>query len=217
MINLRQHTHLPCNVGKLTGHKKNSFEPGTLLALFCVLYVGGRAFTFEDRDQFTRGLNLIYQHVTRFGLEMHIGRGKKASKTKCVFFPPPGFLRQKINLSTINRKWKRITLVTNTKQESYDSRYKSEETTYNNLPETRLIVIRDGFVTFCRHFKYLGSWISFSLQEDHYITKRLAAANASMGVMSKIWDDDHVDTYSKYLIFKAIPCNLLLWGCKTGL
>ena len=45
--------------------------------------------------------------------------------------------------------------------------------------------------------------------------KRIAAANDSMGAMSKIWDDDHVDTYSKYLLFKAIPCNLLLWGCES--
>ena len=89
MVSLRQHTHSPRNVGKLTGHKKNSFEQGTLLALFCVLYVDDGAFTFEDRDQLTRGLNLIYQHFTRFGLEMHIGKGKKASKTECVFFPPP--------------------------------------------------------------------------------------------------------------------------------
>ena len=35
-----------------------------------------------------------------------------------------------------------------------------------------------------------------------------------MGAMSKIWDDDHIDTYSKYLLFKAIPCNLLLWGLE---
>ena len=45
--------------------------------------------------------------------------------------------------------------------------------------------------------------------------KRIAAANASMGAMSKIWEDDNVDTYSKYLLFKATPCNLLLWGCKS--
>ena len=45
--------------------------------------------------------------------------------------------------------------------------------------------------------------------------KRIAATNASMGTMSKIWGDDHVDTYSKYLLFKAIPCNLLLWGCES--
>ena len=36
-----------------------------------------------------------------------------------------------------------------------------------------------------------------------------------MGAMSKIWDDDHVDTYSKYLLFRATPYNLLLWGCES--
>ena len=96
-------------------------------------------------------------------------------------------------------------LVTNKRQEYYDSRHKREEITYDNLPETRLIVVKDGFVTFCRHFRYLGSWISFYLQEDHDITKRLAVANTSMGKISKISDDDHVDTYSKYLLFRAIP------------
>ena len=35
-----------------------------------------------------------------------------------------------------------------------------------------------------------------------------------MSAMYKIWDDDNVEMYSKYLLFKAIPCNLLLWGCK---
>ena len=53
----------------------------------------------------------------------------------------------------------------------------------------------DGFVTFCGHFKYLGKWVSFSLRDDHDVAKRLASVNASIGAMSKIWDDDHVDTY----------------------
>ena len=36
-----------------------------------------------------------------------------------------------------------------------------------------------------------------------------------MGTMSKIWEDDHVYLYSKYLLFRAIPCNLLLWLCES--
>ena len=92
------------------------------------------------------------------------------------------------------------------------SRHKREEKEYGDLPETKLIVVCDGFVTFCRHFKYLGNWISFSLRDYHDVAKRIAAANASMGAMSKIWDDNHVDLYSKYLLFRAIPFNLLLWG-----
>ena len=142
-------TDSPRDVGKLTGHKKKSSEQGTLLALFCVLYVDDDKFNFEDRDQLTRGLNLIYQHFTKFGLEMQVGKGKKVSKTECVFFPPPGFFRQKINLPTKKGKWKRRMLVTKTRQKYYESRQKREDITYENLPETRLIVVKDGFVTFC--------------------------------------------------------------------
>ena len=39
--------------------------------------------------------------------------------------------------------------------------------------------------------------------------------NASMGAMADFWDDDHLDVYSKYLIFCAFPCNLLLWDCES--
>ena len=107
MINLRQHMHSPRDVGKLTGHKKKSFEQGTLLALFFFLYVDNGVFAFEYRNQLTRGLTLIYHHFTRFGLEMHVGKGKKASKTECVLFPPPGFFVRKLNLPAKNRKRKR--------------------------------------------------------------------------------------------------------------
>ena len=66
MINLRQHTHSPCEVGKLTGHKKKKLKQRKILALFCVLYVDDGAFIFEDRYQLTRGINLIYQHFAKF-------------------------------------------------------------------------------------------------------------------------------------------------------
>ena len=165
MVNLRQHTHLPCNVGKLTGHKKKSFEQGTLLALFSVLYVDDGAFTFEDSNKITRDLTLIYHHFTRFGIEMHVGNGRKASRTECVFFPPPGVFGWKFNLPAKNSKGnrKRTMIVTKTRQLSYKARQIIEVIAYDNLPETRLIVVKDGYVTFCRHFKYLSSGISFSL------------------------------------------------------
>ena len=36
-----------------------------------------------------------------------------------------------------------------------------------------------------------------------------------MEALNEIWKDNHVDIYSKYLLFKVIPCNLLLWGDKS--
>ena len=186
MVNMRQQSHSPCNVGKLTGHKKKRFYQHTLLALFCVLYVDDGTFMFKDWDQLTWGLTQIYYHFKRFGLKMHVGKGKKAPETKCVFFLPPGCFGQKFNLSAKNSRGNRRMLVTKTRKESYKARHIREEIDYDDLPETRLIIAKDGFVTFCWQFKYIGSWIFFSLIEDHDIAKRLATANYSMGAMYTI-------------------------------
>ena len=59
--------------------------------------------------------------------------------------------------------------------------------------------------------------ISFNLCDDEDITARVAAATASMGALKEVWRNQHLDIYSKNLLFRAIPMNLLLWGCKTWL
>ena len=76
-------------------------------------------------------------------------------------------------------------------------------------------MVSEGFVTFCVHFKYLGSWILFSLCDDYDVGRRIGTSNASMGALEILWRDHHVDVYSKYIIFWEIPCNLLLWGCES--
>jgi hypothetical protein len=43
---------------------------------------------------------------------------------------------------------------------------------------------------------------------------QIAAAKASMGSLKEVWQNKHLNTYSKYILFCAIPMNLLLWGCK---
>ena len=95
MITLQQRSHSPQDIGKMTGHKVKTFSKGNLLTLFCVLNVDNGAFPLEDRLQLELGLSLINNHFVKFGLEMHIGRGSKASKTECIFFPPPGFFTKR--------------------------------------------------------------------------------------------------------------------------
>ena len=36
-----------------------------------------------------------------------------------------------------------------------------------------------------------------------------------MGALAKFWTDASVNNSSKYLIFLAIPINLLLWVCES--
>jgi hypothetical protein len=80
---------------------------------------------------------------------------------------------------------------------------------YDSLSETAPVNVADGYVTFSRKFKYLGLQISYSLRDDDNINARLAAASQSMGALKEVWRNPHLDTYSKYLLFRAIPVNLL--------
>ena len=87
----------------------------------------------------------------------------------------------------------------------------------DKLGETQNFPAADGFVSFTWTFRYLGSLISYNLRNDDDITSRLAAANASMGRLKEVWRNPHPDVYNKYLLFCAIPMNLLLWGAETWL
>jgi hypothetical protein len=58
-----------------------------------------------------------------------------------------------------------------------------EHEMYNRLDETKDFPVADGFVSFTRTFRYLGSLISYNLHDDNNITARIAAANASMGAL----------------------------------
>ena len=67
-----------------------------------------------------------------------------------------------------------------------------------------------------RHFKYLRSYISYSLKDDYNIENSISQASAAMGSLNNFWADDTVGNVSKHLMFCATPCNLLLWGCKSS-
>jgi hypothetical protein len=86
---------------------------------------------------------------------------------------------------------------------------------YDKLPETANFHVVDRFVSFTRTFRYLGSLINYSLRDDNDITARIASATAAMGVLKDIWRNPHLDIHNKYLLFRAIPMNLLLWGAET--
>jgi len=147
-----------------------------------------------------------------FGLEIHIGRGEESSKTECVFFPPPQFFNDNDVCSTpgltnghADNPWLLYpvppsALCTHVR-ESKSARIAWEDAKYDALPETAKIDISNGYVTFLRMFKYLGSKILYSLRDDDNIDARLIVALQSMGALKEVWRNQHLDTHSKYLLF----------------
>ena len=105
---------------------------------------------------------------------------------------------------------------TKTENRKWENKEKRNDQKYNNTEETKPILIGEsGMITFTRNFKYLRSYISYSLRDDYDIEHRISQASAAIGALNNFWIETTVDNLSKYLIFCAIPCNLLLWGCKS--
>jgi hypothetical protein len=210
----------------------------TAYEILQLLYVDYGAFPFPSREALVDGLSLIHSHLARFGLEVHIGRNGITSKTECIFFPPPQFFTRANNTdmhlplpssthdtpqltyhssitTSLDTNHTLLCPFSDESRESEHARTTREDAMYDTLPETEAINVADGCVTFCRTFKYLGSRITYNLRDDNDIDARLSAASRSMGALKEIWRNPHLDTYSKYLLFRAIPINLLLWGCET--
>ena len=96
-------------------------------------------------------------------------------------------------------------------------RTKQEELLYNHLAETHKIKVAGDFVTITKHFKYLGLFIWYNVRDDFDVETWITAATQSMWEHKKYFDSSHMNTFSKYLTFEAVPINLLLWGCESWL
>jgi hypothetical protein len=74
------------NAGKLTGTnfatvKAHEFE------IRQSLYADDCAVLFEKRENMIEGTQILYNHLKRFGLTMHVGRGGGKSKTEAMYVP----------------------------------------------------------------------------------------------------------------------------------
>jgi hypothetical protein len=104
---------------------------------------------------------------------------------------------------------------TNNNQERTPGQREQDNIAYDNLAKMANFPVANRFVSFTRTFRYLGSLINYSLRNDDNIVARIASATAAKGASKEIWRNPHLNIYNKYLLFRAIPMNLLLWGAET--
>ena len=46
-----------------------------------------------------------------------------------------------------------------------------------------MVAIRNGFVTYCKHLKYLGLCVSYNLRDNQDVDMRIASARKMMGAL----------------------------------
>jgi exonuclease III len=84
----RFHKETRAFYGKMKG--QNVKTKGSIFELFLSLYVDDGSFMFESKDDLRKGTTILYHHMKRFGLLMHIGRNGGKSKTEALYIAPPG-------------------------------------------------------------------------------------------------------------------------------
>ena len=81
---------------------------------------------------------------------------------------------------------------------------------YNKSTDTKNKIVDFGFILFTKEFKYLGSVVSYDLDNYADIIFRITRASQSMGALKYFYNSDHVDISAKGHIYLVIPGNLLL-------
>jgi hypothetical protein len=85
----------------------------------------------------------------------------------------------------------------------------------DNTPEEATYTVADGYVTFTRKFKYLGSWITQDLRDDTDIAVRIGKATAQLYQLVNVWRSKHITTEFKKLLYLQLPLNTALWGAES--
>ena len=132
--------------------------------------------------------------MIRLGLKMHSGNKNtnKASKPEAIFFPSTltcntWIKNHEKNLLTPNLP-PEPNQITNKHTTTPTQKENILSSTYENCTQTRDIPITDDEYIPCRKsFKYLGSVINFTLQDNQDIEVRIKKANQAMGALKHFW------------------------------
>ena len=107
-----------------------------------------------------------------FGLEMHICRGETSSKTECAFFPQPDFI---LPPKTIQCENTHTNCIAPRMEKMNTLGFAQMDKVYAESDETNRFKIEDWVVDFTKHFKYLDSFISHHMRDDHDIEKQICS------------------------------------------
>ena len=58
-------------------------------SLRCSLFAEDCVKFFNSRADLEKGASYLFNHLRKFGLQVHVGKGDNPSKTEAMYFPPP--------------------------------------------------------------------------------------------------------------------------------
>ena len=159
--------------GERSDRKRDAYS----FEFFASLFADDCAVLFESHDDMQKGMDYMYNHFLKFGLQIHLGRDGARSKTEAMFFPKP---------------------------RSDDGSIRPD------------FAVADGFISYTRMFKYLGTHIVPSLDSTVEIDIRITKASQAFGALSaSTFRNKDVRKELKGRIYVALIMSILLHGCES--
>jgi hypothetical protein len=97
MPEFRFHKETKSWYGKIKG--QSTTTKGTTFKLFLSLYVDDGSFIFKSKEDMRKRASILYHHMKRFGLLVHIGKDESKSKTEALYIPPQEWRPQRLTES----------------------------------------------------------------------------------------------------------------------
>ena len=86
---------------------------------------------------------------------------QRNKKTECVFVAAPSYFKQCVIKASMPEYDRLLLNEEDDESDKKKGKYSAiEDKLYKKCQETNLVPVGDGFVTHCKHFKYLSLWHS---------------------------------------------------------
>lgn len=171
---------------------RNVRADGDCFDLRSGLYADDAGTAFLTRADLECGARLLKSHLLRFGLVMHCGRADDEGN-----------------------------VVATSKTEAMFFPAAGTTPTDDDLAPLR-VDDHYGIVTFTHRFRYLGSVLTSSLTDDEEVARRIAAAGAQFGMLTRSvfrvdFGNRPLPLRSKGRLYYSLVLQILLYGCESWL
>jgi hypothetical protein len=177
--------------GRICSHTPAMFLSKSLDAyeILQCRYVDNIGIPFGTQKDLQQGMELMFHHFAQFGLEMHISQGNTASKTKCIFFPPPQFFQYK-----------------RTREKAAIAIQQAYRHTQKSWREQPFCALRETIETTTKPKHKIGTTVSKIFKDDNSMRHPFAGAIESYNKMRKLCmivyeDGDSEEPTKKYCLF----------------
>ncbi len=171
-----QRTHNAYSALEHAHQAQNPPGSNALTLLSANFPIGSHVTVVSSHPKYANSIGVVTHHTTKFVTFSPVDSPQDRIRIlpqSLILVPPPAVVPPKPRNSRTTQR--RVALLDTKDDQSQTQGRERNNDAYDKLPETVKFHVADGYVSFTRTFRYLGSLINYSLRDDDDITARIAS------------------------------------------